>query len=52
MKNKMDRLERFKNRTEPGKKVTDSCDRDLSNGDVKWCMGLVYVCPGFGFSES
>ena len=39
MKNKMDRLGRFKNRTEPGKKVTDSWDRDLSIGDVKWSIG-------------
>ena len=38
-KNKMGRLERFKNRTEPGKKVTDSSDRDLSIGGVKWYMG-------------
>ena len=39
MENKMDRLGRFKNRTEPGKKVTDSWDRDLSIGDVKRYMG-------------
>ena len=53
MKNKMDRLGRFKNRTEPGKKVTDSWDWDLSIGDVKWSIGwfwsqYMYV-RGLGF---
>ena len=38
----MDRLGRFKNRTEPGKKVTDSWDRDLSIGGVKWYIGLFW----------
>ena len=41
-KNKMGRLGRFKNRTEPGKKVTDSWDRDLSIGGVKWYIGLFW----------
>ena len=55
MKNKMDRLGRFKNRTEPGKKVTDSWDRDLSICNVKWYIGLfwgqyMYV-QGLGFSS-
>ena len=49
----MGRLGRFKNRTDPGKKVTDSWDRDLSIGDVKWYMGWFwgqYMCvQGLGF---
>ena len=53
MKNKMDRLGRFKNRTEPGKKVTDSWDWDLSIDGVKWSIGwfwsqYMYV-RGLGF---
>ena len=53
MKNKMNRLGRFKNRTESGKKVTDSWDRDLSIGDAKWSIRLfqgryMYV-RGLGF---
>ena len=35
-KNKWGRLERYKNRNGPRKKVTDSWDRDLSIGELKW----------------
>ena len=35
-KNKSSRLGRYMNRTEPGKKVLNSWDRDLSIGDLKW----------------
>ena len=37
-KNKGGRLWRYMNRTEPGKKVLNSWDRDLSIGDLKWSM--------------
>ena len=35
-KNKWGRLGRYMNRTEPGKKVLNSWDRDLSIGDLEW----------------
>ena len=37
-KNKGVRLGRFKNRTEARKKVMNSWDRDLSIGNVEWCV--------------
>ena len=37
-KNKSGRLERYMNRMEPGKKVLNSCDRDLSIGDLEWSV--------------
>ena len=37
-KNKSGRLGRYMNRTEPGKKVLNSRDRDLSIGDLEWSV--------------
>ena len=37
-KNKGGRLGRFKNRNEARKKVMNSWDRDLSIGNLKWCV--------------
>ena len=52
-KNKWGRLGRYMNRTEPGKKVLNSWDQDLSIGDLKWAVRVQkYVKTGqyvFGF---
>ena len=39
-KNKWSRLGRYMNRMEPGKKVLNSWDRDLSIGDLEWAVRL------------
>ena len=38
IENKRGRLGRFKNRNEARKKVMNSWDRDLSIGNLKWCV--------------
>ena len=52
-KNKWGRLRRYMNRTEPGKKVLNSWDRDLSIGNLKWSAreqkNVKNGNPGFGF---